>query len=1051
MKKTTAPVAHSSSTETVSKDVVSEKIASKDVASKEPASHDVEQTAAKINLPIIGIGASAGGLEALEEFFSHVPASPGVAFVVIQHLDPTHKGIMPELLQRSTLMKVTQAGNRMKVKPNCVYVIPPNKDLSILHGALFLLDPTAPRGLRLPIDFFMRSLAADQRERAVGVILSGMGSDGTLGMRAIKENAGLTLVQLPESAKYDSMPRSVINAGLADITAPAKELPDRLIGYLNHKPRGIEPIEESSLEPKSRSALEQIVILLRERTGNDFSLYKDNTINRRIERRMGLHQIDTTLLYTRYLRENPQELDLLFKELLIGVTNFFRDPAEWEQLRTEALPALLAKYPAGKVLRAWVPACSTGEEAYSLAMIFKETLDLENPSGGFSLQIFATDLDDDAIEKARLAFYPANIEADVTPERLARFFTKDGDGYRISKDIREMVIFAPQNIIMDPPFTRLDILTCRNLLIYLGPELQKRLIPLFHYALTTNGILLLGSAETTGNFTSLFAPRDKKSRLYNRLENPIMSPEVDFPARIFPVVTAENQTDSAPVNSAQIDRTQANGTQTNSAHYSSTQYMTTPIHNLQALADQVLLQNYSPAAAMINAQGDILYINGRTGKYLEPAAGKANWNIYAMARDGLRHELGSAIPKALSQEEPVHLSNLIIGTNGGTQTIDLTVQEITSPASLHGSLMVVFSDVLAPVKSTGKQPTRSASHKALQDEIQQAHQQIQSLREEMQSSQEELKSANEELQSTNEELQSTNEELTTSKEEMQSLNEELQTVNTELQSKVEDLSWVNNDMENLLNSTEIATVFLNDGLHVRRFTDHATHLFKLIPSDVGRPLSDITTNLDYAGLQADAREVLRTLVFVEKQVATKDGRWFKVRIMPYRTMDNVIDGVVITFLEVSSARLAENELFSSRQMLRTVLDNIPQRVFWKGRDLVYLGCNRSFAEDCGQTDPAVLVGKTDFDIYPTVAADLSRANDREIMESGQSKLMFDEQQVMANGSTRWLSVSKIPLHDADGQVVAILGTYERIVDPKPETQPKPKLADVKLDTGSGKE
>jgi chemotaxis protein methyltransferase CheR/two-component system CheB/CheR fusion protein len=1046
MKKTTESVAHSSSIEAVSKDVVSE-----EADSKEAASGDVGQSVAKINLPIIGIGASAGGLEALEEFFSHVPASPGVAFVVIQHLDPTHKGIMPELLQRSTLMKVTQAGNRMKVKPNCVYVIPPNKDLSILHGALFLLDPTAPRGLRLPIDFFMRSLAADQRERAVGVILSGMGSDGTLGMRAIKENAGLTLVQLPESAKYDSMPRSVINAGLADITAPAKELPDRLIGYLNHKPRGIEPIEESSLEPKSRSALEQIVILLRDRTGNDFSLYKDNTINRRIERRMGLHQIDTTLLYTRYLRENPQELDLLFKELLIGVTNFFRDPAEWEQLRTEALPALLAKYPAGKVLRAWVPACSTGEEAYSLAMIFKETLDLENPSGRFSLQIFATDLDDDAIEKARLAFYPANIEADVTPERLARFFTKDGDGYRISKDIREMVIFAPQNIIMDPPFTRLDILTCRNLLIYLGPELQKRLIPLFHYALTTNGILLLGSAETTGNFTSLFAPRDKKSRLYNRLDNPIMSPEVDFPARIFPVVTAENQTDNAPVNSAQIDSTQANGTQTNSAHYSSTQYMTTPIHNLQALADQVLLQNYSPAAAMINAQGDILYINGRTGKYLEPAAGKANWNIYAMARDGLRHELGSAIPKALSQEEPVHLSNLIIGTNGGTQTIDLTVQEITSPASLHGSLMVVFSDVLAPVKSTGKQPTRSASHKALQDEIQQAHQQIQSLREEMQSSQEELKSANEELQSTNEELQSTNEELTTSKEEMQSLNEELQTVNTELQSKVEDLSWVNNDMENLLNSTEIATVFLNDGLHVRRFTDHATHLFKLIPSDVGRPLSDITTNLDYAGLQADAREVLRTLVFVEKQVATKDGRWFKVRIMPYRTMDNVIDGVVITFLEVSSARLAENELFSSRQMLRTVLDNIPQRVFWKGRDSVYLGCNRSFAEDCGQTDPAVLVGKTDFDIYPTVAADLSRANDREIMESGQSKLMFDEQQVMANGSTRWLSVSKIPLHDADGQVVAILGTYERIVDPKPETQPKPKLADVKLDTGSGKE
>ena len=1041
MKKTTKSVSHSSSIEDEPKEVVSEGAASKDLASKEAALGHVSQTAVKIKLPIIGIGASAGGLEALEDFFSHVPASPDIAFVVVQHLDPTHKGIMPELLQRATLMKVTQAGNRMKVNPNCVYVIPPNKDLSILQGSLFLLDPTAPRGLRLPIDFFMRSLAADQRERAVGVILSGMGSDGTLGMRAIKENAGLTLVQLPESAKYDSMPRSVINAGLADITAPAKELPGRLIRYLNHSPRGIEPIEEALLESKSRSALEQIVILLRDRTGNDFSLYKNNTINRRIERRMGLHQIDSTMLYVRYLRENPQELDLLFKELLIGVTNFFRDPAEWQQLLTEALPALLARYTAGKALRAWVPACSTGEEAYSLAIIFRETLDFEKPSGRFSLQIFATDLDDDAIEKARLGFYPADIEASVTPERLARFFTKDGDGYRISKDIREMVIFAPQNIIMDPPFTRLDILTCRNLLIYLGPELQKRLIPLFHYALTTNGILLLGSAETTGDFPALFAPRGKKSRLYNRLDNPVMSREVDFPSRIFPVVTGENL----------VNITQTDSAQTNSTHISGTQHMTAPIHNLQALADQVLLQNYSPAAAMINAEGDILYINGRTGKYLEPAAGKANWNIYAMAREGLRHELGSAIPKALSQEGPVHLSNLTIGTNGGTQTIDLTVEEVVSPASLHGSLMVVFSDVLAPVKSTGKQPTRSASHKALQEEVQQAHQQIQSLREEMQSSQEELKSANEELQSTNEELQSTNEELTTSKEEMQSLNEELQTVNTELQSKVEDLSWVNNDMENLLNSTEIATVFLNDGLHVRRFTEHATHLFKLIPSDVGRPLSDITTNLDYAGLQADAREVLRTLVFIEKQVATKDGRWFNVRIMPYRTMDNVIDGVVITFLEVSSARLAENELFSSRQMLRTVLDNIPQRVFWKDRDSVYLGCNRSFAEDCGQADPAVLVGKTDYDIYPTVAADICRAGDREIMESGQSKLMSEEQQFMASGSTRWLSISKIPLHDTDGQVVAILGTYEHIADPKPATQPKPKQADVKLDTGSEKE
>ncbi|MFT5580357.1 MAG: chemotaxis methyl-accepting protein methylase [Arenicella sp.] len=830
---------------------------------------------------IVAIGASAGGFEALEVFLAHVPMLSGVAFVVIQHLDPAHKSTLPELLQRTTPMKVKQAGNRMKVKPDCVYVIPPNKDLSILHGLLYLLDPVEPRGLRLPIDFFFRALAVDQHERAVGVILSGMGSDGTLGLRAIKENAGLSMVQSPDSAKYDSMPRSAIAAEVADIVVGAEQLPERLMAYINHSPRGISVPGKSLAESGSTNALEQIAILLRERTGNDFSLYKSNTINRRIERRMGLHQIDKMELYVPYLRKNPNELDLLFKELLIGVTNFFRDPAVWEELRTETLPALLARYPAGRDMRAWVSACSTGEEAYTLAMAFKEALDEVKPQGRFSLQIFATDLDEDAIEKARLAFYPANIEADVSQQRIARFFVKDGDGYRISKEIREMVIFAPQNIIMDPPFTKLDILTCRNLLIYLGPELQRRLIPLFHYALTSQGILVLGTSETVGTFAPLFKPLEVNSRTFNRIDSSLVLEEIDFPSRSFPVISREK-----PL----TDRAQT---------------MATPTPNLQMLAEQILLQNYAPAAVMVTAEGDILYISGRTGKYLEPAAGKVNWNLYAMARDGLRSELGIAVKKAQGQTEPVQVQNLTVGTNGGSQQINLTVQVITTPEALRGSMMVIFTDVLAPVKLQGKQPAANASQKAMREEIQQGHELMQSLREEMQSSQEELKSSNEELQSTNEELQSTNEELTTSKEEMQSLNEELQTVNTELQSNVEDLSWVNNDMENLLNSTEIATVFLDQALHVRRFTDHATHLFKLIPSDVGRPLSDVANDLDYAELQADARKVLKTLMSFEKQVATTDERWFKVRIMPYRTHDNVIDGVVITFFDVTERAQAD--------------------------------------------------------------------------------------------------------------------------------------------------
>jgi two-component system, chemotaxis family, CheB/CheR fusion protein len=833
--------------------------------------------------PIAGIGASAGGLEALEQFLSHVPEGSGMAFVIVQHLDPTHKGIMPELLQRATGMEVFQVSDRMRVKPNRVYVIPPNKDMSILHGTLHLFEPTAPRGLRLPIDFFLRSLAEDRKERSIGVILSGMGSDGTMGLRAIKEKAGVALVQEPASARFDSMPRSAIDAGLADIVAPAEALPGKVIDYLRHA-RVIAKAERP-LEEKDQSALEKVLILLRARTGHDFSLYKKTTVYRRIERRMGIHQIDRIALYVRYLRENPQEVELLFKELLIGVTSFFRDPAAWEQLQAEVIPECLSARPAGGVLRAWSAGCSTGEEAYSLAIAFKEALEQVKPEENFTLQIFATDLDRDAIDKARQGVYPANIAADVSPERLHRFFTKEGNGYRVGKEIREMVTFATQNVIMDPPFTRLDILICRNLLIYLTPELQKKLLPLFHYSLNPGGILFLGSAETISTFTDLFAPLNIKSRLFRRRECILPTEPVAFPASFVPAMPGVPQELT----------------------------MVKPAANLQSLADQLLLQHFSPPAVLVNNKGDILYISGRTGKYLEPATGKANWNIFAMAREGLRFDLGSAFQKALRYHEAITVKGLKIGTNGGTQTVDITVQAIEEPEALRGMVMIVFTDVATPPEKKG--PGRSRTSPAgtarvleLEQELRQLREEIQTTREEMQSSQEELKSTNEELQSTNEELQSTNEELTTSREEMQSLNEELQTVNAEQQSKMDELSRVNNDMRNLLNSTEIVTVFLDNELRVRRFTTGANKLFKLIPGDVGRSLSDIASDLLYPGMTEDAREVLRTLVFSEKQVAATDGRWFSVRIMPYRTMEDVIDGVVITFAEITAAKTLEAEL-----------------------------------------------------------------------------------------------------------------------------------------------
>lgn len=578
---------------------------------------------ATLTVPIVGIGSSAGGLEALEQFLRQVPVGCGMAFVIIQHLDPTHKGIMPELLQRVTGMEVSQARDRMRVKPNCVYVIPPNKDMSILHGALYLFAPTAARGLRLPIDFFLRSLAEDRQEGSIGVILSGMGSDGTLGLRAIKEKGGVTLVQEPTSAKFDSMPRSAIDAGLADLVAPAEELPGKIIDYLRHAL--VITKADLPLEEKDQSSLEKVIILLRSKTGHDFTLYKKNTVYRRIERRMSIHQINRIASYVRYLQENPQEVELLFKELLIGVTSFFRDPEAWDQLQGEAIPGLLAGRPAGGCLRAWSAGCSTGEEAYSLAIVFKEALERLNPTENFTLQIFATDLDGDAIDKARQGVYPVNIAANVSPERLKRFFVKDESGYRVCKEIREMVTFATQNIIMHPPFTRLDILICRNLLIYLTPELQKKLMPLFHYSLNPGGVLFLGSSEAVSAFTDLFAPLNTKARLFRRRETIIQVEPLSFPASFVPAL---------PGIPKELQ-------------------MAKPAVNLQSLADQLLLQQFSPPAVLTNDKGDILYISGRTGKYLEPAAGKANWNIFAMTREGLRFELGSAFQKAIRGKKAV--------------------------------------------------------------------------------------------------------------------------------------------------------------------------------------------------------------------------------------------------------------------------------------------------------------------------------------------------------------------------------------------------------------
>jgi chemotaxis methyl-accepting protein methylase len=844
----------------------------KSLPSGHPATPEDGSTAGGAGFPIVGIGCSAGGLEALDAFLSHVPPDSGMAFVIIQHLDPSHISALAELLQRVTTMPVAEAVDRMRLAPDHVYVIPPNKDLSLLHGKLHLLEPVERRGLRLPVDFFLRSLADDRQQQAIGVILSGMGSDGMLGMAAIKEKSGLTLAQEPASAKANSMPNSVIKAGIVDIVATAEDLPGRILGYLRREPFP-EVVVKAEPQAEMQSSLDKVIILLRQRCGNDFSLYKTSTLYRRIERRTALLQIDGIADYVCYLRDNPQELDLLFRELLIGVTNFFRDPALWDFLCKAAIPGLLAQYPGGRTLRAWVPACSSGEEAYSLAITFKEAVAAASPEGHFTLQIYATDLDADAVDKARKGCYPRNIAADVTGERLARYFTEEDGTYRVNKEIREMVVFAPHNITADPPFTKLDILSCRNLLIYFGQELQKRLMPQFHYALARNGILVLGSAESVGDFTDCFSPLDAKVRVFRRVDQ----------------VSSPSWTGMSPASSANIP---FSGDGSRTEYRESVEYQT----------DQLIQQNYAPAAVLVNADGDILYISGRTGKYLEPAAGKVNINIHAMAREGLRDALAGVIRNALRQSEPICLNGLEIDNSGVTQIVNVTVQGITKPDLLRDRVLVVFSDVkLAPAGRKPRKGQASEREVALVQELSQTREALRTTQEEMQSSLEEVKSANEELQATNEEL-------TTSKEELQSMNEELQTVNAEQQSRVDEMTWAQNDMTNLLNSTEIATIFLDDKMKLRRFTTHATHLFKLIPGDVGRSLSDIVSDLDYPKLQNDAVAVLDTLIFREKMVTTLDGRWYRVRIMPYRTQDNVINGVVITFIDITETKRLEAEL-----------------------------------------------------------------------------------------------------------------------------------------------
>jgi two-component system CheB/CheR fusion protein len=874
----------------------------------------VEETAGTdaAGFPVVGIGASAGGLAAFEAFFSGMPANtdPGMAFILVQHLAPDHKSILSELVRRYTRMQVFEVEDGMTVRPNCAYIIPPNRDMAFLNGTLQLLEPAAPRGQRLPIDFFFRSLAQDQHERAICIVLSGTGSDGTQGVRAIKGEGGMAMAQTPESTEYDGMPRSAIATGLVDFVLPPAQMPAQLLAYAGHA-FGKIAHAVSPPAPKSEGALKKVFLLLRSQTGHDFSQYKHNTVIRRIERRMALHQIERLDAYVRYLQQNPAEVESLFGDLLIGVTHFFRDPEAFALLQEQVIPQLIAKKSAGEMIRIWVPGCSTGEEAYSIAILLREQV--ESLKQNVKIQVFATDIDRRAIDAARFGAYAAGTVADISPERLARFFTSEPDGssYRIQKTLRDMLVFSEQDVIKDPPFSRLDLISCRNLLIYMGGELQKKLIPLFHYALNPGGMLFLGNSETVGEFVNLFATLDRKSKLYQRKE--------DLPGARRPAIGKVLLT---PAGDRAIPRPPM------------TARVESKIH-LREMTERALLQQYAPVGALVNESGEILYLHGRTGLYLEPAPGEAGMNILKMAREGLRRELSTALHKAIAQKEPVHQPGIRVKTNGSFTIVDLTVRPVPagSGAAAEPNLyLVILAEAPPPPAEPERPETPVAADSVegdkspagtdeivaiLKRELQAKEEYLQTTTEELETSNEELKSSNEEMQSVNEELQSTNEELETSKEELQSINEELATVNNELQTKVTDLSRANNDMNNLLAGTGVGTVFVNLQLRIQRFTPTVTRVINLIQTDMGRPVGHIVSNLvGYDRLVDDVQGVLDSLIPKEVEVQTRAQTWYLLRMMPYRTLDNVIEGAVITFTDITEMKNAQMALQESESMRR---------------------------------------------------------------------------------------------------------------------------------------
>jgi two-component system CheB/CheR fusion protein len=874
--------------------------------------------------PIVGIGASAGGLEAATQLLQSLPKNTGMAFVLVQHLDPTHESALSVLLSRTTSMAVSEARHNVLLEPDHLYIIPPDKLIGIAERKLRLLPRKEGKHFHSPIDYFLRALAAAEGSSAIGVILSGNGSDGTSGLQEIKAAGGTTFAQEEATAKYPAMPGSAIAGRCVDFVLPPQQIARELVRINGHPYlASAQPRARARPAPTEEKAFEDILVTLRHRLGVDFTHYKHATLQRRIQRRMMLHKIEKQKEYAEYLRSHVNEARELFNDILIHVTGFFRDPALFATLKKKIFPRLLKKQRHGEPLRIWVPGCSTGEEVYSIAMALVESFKDNAPQP--LIQIFGTDVNDRALDKARAGFYPGSISENVLADRLRRFFVKADGGYRVNKSIREMCIFARQNVAMDPPFSKLDLISCRNVLIYLGQPLQRKIMPIFHYALKPNGLLVLGASETIGIHADLFQLVEAKGKIYAKKSgHPRLG--VAF-GQYQPVLPA---LEIAPARPAEVPPDLA---------------------DVHKQADRILLNHFSPAGVVIDKKMDVLQFRGRTGLYLEHAHGEASLNLLKMARDGLGMDLRAAVSKAMKQNGRVRHEGARVKQNGQVLEVSIEVVPFQIPLSRESYYLVILDGSPSPGARAepakgGKGRTRLSVEglelKRLREELDSSRESLQAIIEEQEATNEELRSANEEITSSNEELQSTNEELETAKEELQSTNEELTTLNEELESRNTEMDGVNNDLQNVLTSTSIPMLILGPDLRIRRFTPMAEELFNLIPSDVGRPITDIHMLAQVPSLSKLVGEVLDNLATKEADVQGNDSRWYSLRIRPYKTSDNRIDGVVIAVVDIDAMKGRMNRSNRARAFAEAIVNTVRQPLMVLNNRLSVRHVNEAF-------------------------------------------------------------------------------------------------------------